>query len=69
MDFIQKQIEFSERLFKLMEEDHKKRIDEIVHWSSVMSSLVSKLDERDQIISDLRNKIKDLQSDNNQKDS
>ena len=62
MDFIAKQIEISERLFNLMKEDHKTRMSEIQHWGAVMTSLLNKIEERDQLILELRQKLEEMKS-------
>jgi len=54
IDFIQKQLEASERLFEMMREDHKERMKEIEVWAQASRSLMQKLDERDNIIASLR---------------
>ncbi len=54
IDFIQKQLEASERLFEMMREDHKERMKEIEIWAQASRSLMQKLDERDNIIASLR---------------
>jgi prefoldin subunit 5 len=53
-DFIQKQLEASERLFEMMREDHKERMREIEVWAEASNSLMRKLDERDATIATLR---------------
>lgn len=53
-DFIQKQLEASERLFELMREDHKERMREIEIWAEASNSLLKKLEERDATITLLR---------------
>jgi hypothetical protein len=60
IDFVQKQLETSERLFKLMQEDHRERMREIVHWSITTASLVHKLEERDRIIAEQKEEIETL---------
>lgn len=54
IDFIQKQLEASERLFEMMREDHKERMKEIEVWAQASRSLMQKLDERDNLIAALR---------------
>jgi hypothetical protein len=54
IDFIQKQIEASERLFEMMREDHKERMKEIEIWADASQTLMKKLDERDRLIAILR---------------
>ena len=55
IEFIQKQIEASERLFKAMKDDHNTRMAEMEHWARTTQSLIEKLHERDMTISMLRN--------------
>ena len=55
IEFIQKQIEASERLFKAMRDDHNTRMAEMEHWARTTQSLIEKLAERDMTISMLRN--------------
>ena len=54
IEFIQKQIEASERLFDMMQKDHNDRMKEIEHWARTTQSLVEKLAERDMTINMLR---------------
>lgn len=54
IEFIQKQIEASERLFEMMRSDHDTRMKEMEHWARTTQSLVEKLAERDTIIEMLR---------------
>lgn len=54
IDFIQKQLETSERLFELMREDHKERMREIQVWAEASTSLLKKLEERDNLIAAMR---------------
>lgn len=55
IEFIQKQIEASERLFEMMQKDHTDRMKEMEHWARTTKSLVEKLAERDMTISMLKN--------------
>ena len=55
IEFIQKQIEASERLFDMMQKDHNDRMKEMEHWARTTQSLVEKLAERDMTISMLKN--------------
>jgi len=54
IEFIQKQIEASERLFEVMRKDHNDRMAEMEHWARTTQSLIEKLHERDMTISMLR---------------
>lgn len=56
-DFIQKQIESSERLYKMMLDDHKERIGKITEAYSLSESLINKIRERDEEIAKLRRKL------------
>ena len=53
ISFIQKQIEVSERMFELMQRDHKERMEQIVMWADMNDSLMRKLQERDMEINRL----------------
>ena len=55
IEFIQKQIEASERLFDMMQKDHNDRMKEMEHWARTTKSLVEKLAERDMTINMLKN--------------
>jgi len=50
LTFIQKQIEMSERMFELMQRDHKQRMEQIVMWADMNDGLMRKLEERDKEI-------------------
>ena len=54
INFIQKQIEMSERMFELMQKDHKHRMEQIVMWADMSDSLMRKLEERDKEIQRLQ---------------
>lgn len=54
IDFVQKQLEASERLFEMMRQDHKERMKEIETWAEASQNLMKKLDERDRLIAILR---------------
>ena len=58
-DFIERQMEVSDRLFKVMFEDHKERMKEIVLWAEMNEGLMKKLDERDAEIARLRKLLDD----------
>jgi hypothetical protein len=53
ISFIQKQIEVSERMFELMQRDHKERMEQIVMWADMNDGLMRKLQERDMEINRL----------------
>jgi len=61
-DFIQKQIESSERLYKMMLDDHKERIEKITEAYDLSESLLNKLKERDEEITKLRRKLSAYES-------
>jgi hypothetical protein len=61
-NFIQKQIESSERLYKMMLDDHINRVKNVVDVYEVSESLQRKLNERDAEISKLRNKLRAYES-------
>jgi hypothetical protein len=53
-DFIQLQVEASERLYQMMLDDHKERVRDMSMWAETSVSLMKKLDERDEEINKLR---------------
>ena len=57
IDFVQKQIEASERLFKMMAEDHKERMIGMQVWIDMNESYQKKLAERDAEIAALKQRI------------
>ena len=57
IEFVQKQIEASERLFKMMAEDHKERMTGMKVWVDMNESYQKKLAERDAEITALKNKL------------
>jgi hypothetical protein len=56
-DFLQVQIEASERLYNMMLDDHKERVRDMAMWADTSVSLMKKLDERDAEILKLREEI------------
>jgi hypothetical protein len=52
--YIQKQIDTSERLFEMMRNDHKERLNQILVWADMNESLIRKLEERDKEIERLK---------------
>jgi len=56
--FIQRQIESSERLYKMMLDDHINRVKNVVDVYEISESLQRKLRERDEEISKLRRQIR-----------
>lgn len=61
IEFIEKQIEASERLFNLMMEDHKERMKDVAIWAEMNASLMNKLEQRDAEIAALRDRVKELE--------
>jgi methylmalonyl-CoA mutase N-terminal domain/subunit len=57
IEFVQKQIEASERLFKMMAEDHKERMVGVKVWVDMNESYLKKLAERDAEIEELKKKL------------
>ena len=62
-DFINRQLEISDKLFKVMFDDHKERIRDITMWAELDASLMRKLDERDAEITRLKEEIAKLKAD------
>ena len=62
-DFINRQLEISDKLFKVMFEDHKERIRDMAMWAELDASLMRKLDERDVEIIRLKEEIAKLKAD------
>lgn len=61
-DFMQAQIDASERLYKMMIDDHKERVRDMEMWAETSVSLMKKLDERDEEIKKLRAEITALRA-------
>ena len=61
IDFIEKQIAASERLYNMMMQDHKERMKEISIWGEMNAGLMAKLDQRDAEIVNLRNRVQLLE--------
>jgi len=57
IDFVQKQIEASERLFNMMMDDHKERMTGMKVWVEMNESYQKKLIERDAEIAELKKRI------------
>ena len=57
IDFIQKQLDASERLFYMMVEDNKMRTQSMQMWVNMNESFQKKLAERDEEIATLRAKL------------
>ena len=56
-NFIQKQIEISERLYTIMLADHKQRFEKIAEVYKLSESLHKKLNDRDAEIAKLRRQL------------
>jgi hypothetical protein len=54
ISYIQKQLDASEKLFEMMRDDHKERMNQIFVWSDMNESLLRKLAERDAEIARLQ---------------
>jgi hypothetical protein len=61
-DFIQQQIEASERLYAMMLDDHKERTKDMVLWADTGYSLIKKLEDRDVEIRALKAEILSLKA-------
>jgi hypothetical protein len=61
-DFMQVQIDASERLYKMMVDDHKERVKDMAIWADTSVGLMKKLDERDAEIIKLREEISILKA-------
>ena len=59
---MQLQIEASERLYKMMLEDHKERTKDMAMWGEMNAGLMKKLDERDVEIEQLKAKVLALET-------
>lgn len=60
MDFMKQQIDASERLFKMMLQDHEERLHQSQIMGELTTGLMKKLDERDSEILKLRTEINKL---------
>jgi hypothetical protein len=58
-DFIERQMDISDKLFKVMFEDHKERMKEIVLWAEMNEGLMRKLNDRDAEIAKLKAQLND----------
>jgi hypothetical protein len=61
-DFIERQMEVSDKLFKVMFDDHKERVRDMLMWSEMNHGLMRKLDERDAEIARLKSEIAALKN-------
>lgn len=57
IEFVQKQIDASERLFQMMLDDHKERMAGVKVWVDMNESYQKKLAERDAEIAELKRRI------------
>lgn len=57
IEFVEKQIEASERLFQMMLDDHKERMAGVKVWVDMNESYQKKLAERDAEIAELKRRI------------
>ena len=62
MNYIQGQIEASERLLRIMENDHKERESQNIYLAATVESLMEKLKERDETIIKLRARLNAIES-------
>jgi hypothetical protein len=62
MDYLQSQVEASERLYKMMLEDHNQRMKQNNLFYGTFDSLMKKLEERDETIEMLRYELKRIKS-------
>jgi hypothetical protein len=60
MDFMKQQIDASERLFRMMLQDHEERLHQSQIMGEITTGLMKKLDERDTEILRLRDELKIL---------
>jgi hypothetical protein len=63
IEFVQKQLEASERLFQMMADDHKERMIGLQVWVEMNESYQKKLAERDEEIAALKARISALTAD------
>jgi len=61
-DFIERQMDISDKLFKVMLDDHKERVKDMLVWSEMNHGLMRKLDERDAEITRLKSEIETLKN-------
>jgi len=54
IEFVQKQLEASERLYRVMAEDNQLRAHNLQMWIDMTADYQKKLADRDQIIEELR---------------
>ena len=61
-NFIDRQLEMSDKLFKVMFDDHKERMKDMVLWADMNSGLMKKLNERDAEIARLNAELVKLKA-------
>ena len=62
MNYIQGQIEASQKLLRSMERDHEEREAHNVYLAATVESLQKKLDERDETIIKLRSRLNAIEA-------
>lgn len=60
--FIEVQVAAADRLYQLMMDDHKERIQDMQLWVDMNASLIKKLEDRDREIDRLRAEINALKA-------
>jgi hypothetical protein len=60
--FIEVQVAAADRLYQLMMDDHKERVQDMQLWVDMNSSLIKKLEDRDREIDRLRAEINALRA-------
>jgi hypothetical protein len=58
IQFVQAQLEAADRLFEVMAQDHRERLEVINVWAKMNSDLIKKLEDRDRTIADLRAQLR-----------
>ena len=61
-NFIDRQLEMSDKLFKVMFDDHKERMKDMVLWADMNSGLMKKLNELDAEIARLNAELVKLKA-------
>ncbi len=60
--FIEVQVAAADRLYQLMMDDHKERVQDMQLWVDMNASLIKKLEDRDKEIDRLRAEINALRA-------
>ncbi len=60
--FIEVQVAAADRLYQLMMDDHKERVQDMQLWVDMNASLIKKLEDRDKEIDRLRAEINSLRA-------